>query len=105
MEKLNNCYVCGGTVHHVTYSETDTDDFHYTLLLKCNKCMMETGAYRLYEKDYYTNRDKIQKMLTESWNAKCVWIHLKGGIYGCSSYWLPGYLEQQKRKEVKDAII
>ena len=56
MEKLNNCYICGGKVRHVTYSEKNTNDFNYTLLIKCDKCLMETGAYGLYEKEYYAKK-------------------------------------------------
>lgn len=93
MQELNDCYVCGGNVHHVTY--VDDDNTNYTLLIKCNKCKLETGAFGLQAKDYYEKRNKIEAILADEWNSKSVWIHLRSGGYG--SYWLPKYLEQHKK--------
>ena len=45
-------------------------------------------------------RDNIETILAESWNAQCIWVHLKGDIYGYGRYWLPDYLEQQKSKSI-----
>ena len=52
------------------------------------------------KKSIMQKRDNIETILAESWNAQCIWVHLKGDIYGYGRYWLPDYLEQQKSKSI-----